>query len=83
LIHTDLDPHIGPIRRLAEKGEKPSFQVGPGNFKPLHPEFYDTVIWNREEAREKLCSSVPTAEFIYLDTKLTPVEIKKKEGAAK
>lgn len=36
------------INRVAEEGEKPSFEAGPGHFKPLHMSLYEGVSWTRQ-----------------------------------
>jgi hypothetical protein len=75
LAYKEIDPFDGNPRKVAEEGEKPDFLMGPGNFTPLHPEFFKDVIMNREEARAKFCTVKPEPQFAYENKKLTPVEI--------
>jgi len=46
-------------RRIAQPGETPSFQTGPGNFSTNNSPMYDDVIWDREEAVKKYSNLKP------------------------
>jgi hypothetical protein len=79
LVFRDFDPEIRRPTRPAKDGEEPHFKIGPSHAKPLHEEFYEHVIFNREAAREKYCSGpVPDPDFIYANKVLPPLNLEKK-----
>lgn len=80
IVYEDIDPEIKPPSRLAEENETPDFKVGPGNFKPVHDELYEHVIWNREAAREKYVNvPPPPPDYIKAPGKyLKPLHLEKK-----
>jgi len=79
IIYQDETPEIFRPTRLAEDGEKPDFQLGPKHVQPIHEEFYEHVIFNKEAAREKYCNGPPPEpDFIYARKTLPPLELEKK-----
>jgi len=79
LVYEDIDPEIKKPTRLANDGEEPDFRIEPRHFKPVHEEFYEHVVFNREAAREKYCSGpVPDPDFIYANKEIPPLHLEKK-----
>lgn len=80
-MYQDVDPELSRPTRLAKDGEEPFYKIGPGHYNPIHKEFYEYVIWNREAAREKYCKGPPQdPDFAYADTVLPPLRLESKVG---